>query len=50
VEAFGETPEALKSAPDYAGAHYNLGQALDALGRRDEARAEFEKARGAANH
>jgi tetratricopeptide (TPR) repeat protein len=36
---------ALRQQPDWADAHYELGLALRAAGRHDEASAEFEKAR-----
>ncbi len=35
---------ALEAVPDYPGAHYHRGFALEMLGRRDEAVAEFERA------
>ena len=43
-EAVAEFRAAIRLQPDYAEAHYNLGNALAAQGKRDEAVAEYRTA------
>jgi tetratricopeptide (TPR) repeat protein len=43
-EAILHYREALRLNPNYVEAHYNLGKAMEALGRSPEAAAEFEEA------
>ena len=43
-EAMGHFLEALRVKPDFAEAHYNLGNALFILGRLGEAMTQYEKA------
>jgi Flp pilus assembly protein TadD len=40
----GHFRKAVKADPNLAEAHYNLGLALDKMGKHDEATAEFKKA------
>ena len=42
--AEGHFRKAMKADPNLAEAHYNLGLALDKMGKHDEATAEFKKA------
>ncbi len=44
ADAVEPLKQALKLKPDYADAHYNLGVALNSLGRPDEAIESFKRA------
>ncbi len=44
-DLIAEFRTAIRLKPDFAEAHYNLGIALRAEGKREEAVAEFRKAR-----
>ncbi len=46
AEASAESRAAIGFKPDYAAAHYYLGDVLHALGKSDETIAEFRKVRG----
>jgi tetratricopeptide (TPR) repeat protein len=43
-DAIGHYEQALRIKPDYAHAHYNLGVALEKLGRTQEAIQHYEQA------
>jgi Flp pilus assembly protein TadD len=42
--AISQFQAAIRSSPDYAAAHYQLGLALKQKGDKDEARKEFQRA------